>query len=322
MERDNLLFLSESFALGYIGLHEVTVSSIILGILLALHLLCMNVCSAGPLICIWLNRKRSSVEAKRVGLKLAWASFWTLPVGVALGLLLGTVAYFAGERDLISILPLFWYKIHWGIAEIVFSLVCSFGYWAWAKHRHPQKALFRVLHGGLAFLTATNLLYHFPSLMTVMAKSADGELAITEPVDAKIFRTLMYSPEVMAHVVHFWIASVAVGAVYVIWLAESEKQPRPIQLFGARLALAATIFQFVSGFWLVTALPANQQSLVLGGSLLATGLMIVSVLAAFLLLQKLANMALGDEEKGQAKHVCQLMLATVVLMSCALQCLR
>ncbi len=282
----------------------------------------MNVCSAGPLICVWLNRKASPAAAKQCALKLAWASYWALVVGILFGITLGTLAWFTGDRKLVETLPLFRSKVNWGMAELGCSLVWTLGYWAWMKWRPPVGVLARWAHAGLAALTATNLLYHFPPLMTVMSKVASGELEVTSHVDSAAFRGLIYSPNVMAHTLHIWLASFAVTGVYLFWLARKLENPQPVFVTGARIALLATVAQLGSGLWLLVVIPPQKQSLLLGGNLLATGLLLLSMLAAFQLLQLLATLALGDFEEGLPKRIFQMMVVTVVLMSGTLHMLR
>src|SRR5690606_13047621 len=55
-------------------------------LLLALHLLAMNVASAGPLVGVWLARCGSREElGLRVGRRLAGRSLWALATGALLG---------------------------------------------------------------------------------------------------------------------------------------------------------------------------------------------------------------------------------------------
>jgi len=287
----------------------------VLVLLLAFHLMCMNVCSAGPLICVWLHRKASSPDAKLCALKLARSSYWALVVGILSGLTLGVLTWLSGDHTLVDTLPFFRSKVNWGIAELMCSLVWTLAYWAWMNWRPPVGALARFAHAGLAVLTATNLLYHFPSLMTVLSNVAAGDIEVTSHVDSRAFRTLIYSPNVLAHSLHIWIASFAVSGVYLFFLARKLDAPRPIFVTGARIALAATLAQIGSGFWLIIAIPPHQQSQLLGGNLWATGLLLLSMLAAFQLLQLLATLALGDFEEGLPKRIFKMMVVTVVLMS-------
>lgn len=292
--------------------------NLLITIFLSAHLLCMNVCSAGPLLCIWLNRKQATADSKAVGLDLAWHCLWLLAIGIVLGLLLGTTSWAFGDRDLLDALPLFRSKVLWGIAEIGCSFGWLWGYWAWLKWRPPTSTLTRILHASLPILSATNLLYHFPPLMTLLSQAANGDLVISEPLDSAAYRALVFTPHVMAHALHIWLASFAVSGVFLFWLTRNLTAPEPFYLLGSRVALVATLAQIGSGVWLLLATPADKQSQLLGSDLWTTGLLVVSILAAFQLLQQLAAMAFGDTEKKLARHCGWLMIATVTLMTAVL----
>ena len=293
--------------------------SLLIVVLLASHLLCMNVCSAGPLLCIWLNRKHATAESKQIGKALAWDGYWLLFVGVLFGLGLGTVCWASGDARLVETLPLLHSKVLWGIAEIGCSLVWAWCYWAWLQWRPPQRAIARFLHASLAVLSATNLLYHFPPLMTVMSQAASGEMVVSVPVDSSAYRALIFTPNVMAHSLHIWLASFAVSGVFLFWLARKLADPRGTCVFGARVALVATLAQLGSGSWLLVVTPPQKQSLLLGEDWVATGLLVASVLAAFKLLEKLAALAFGEPEPYLPRRCAWLMVLTVAMMAGALR---
>ena len=54
---------------------------------LAVHLVTLNLASAGPMVCLWLRRrKHPDYELRdRVGQRLAWWSVWAFVVGMLLG---------------------------------------------------------------------------------------------------------------------------------------------------------------------------------------------------------------------------------------------
>ena len=73
----------------------------ILILLLASHLLCMNISSAGPLLCIWLVTRNDTSEANEsqaMAVHLAMWSITLLIVGVLIGLAMGFVQH-AGETE-------------------------------------------------------------------------------------------------------------------------------------------------------------------------------------------------------------------------------
>ena len=275
----------------------------------------MNVSSAGPLLCVWLNRKRATESSQRAGLALAWSSFWLLPAGIVMGLILGVAQWKLGERDYAHALTMFRSKAIWGVAELVCSLGWTWCYWAWLRYRAPQKTVTRFLHAILAVLTTTNLQYHFPPLMVVMSQTANGTLAISEHVDAAAHRHLVFQPQIIAQTLHVWTASLAVSGVYLFWLTRGFAEVGPVHRSGARLALVCTLAQIGSGIWLIAATPRVQQLRLLGEDWIATLLLIVSMLATFSLQQQLAAMAFGDKHELLPKRAMMLMLVTVVSMT-------
>ena len=239
-------------------------------VLLALHLLCMNVSSAGPLLCIWLHwrgTRNDDAGSVRMAREMAFWSVLSLVVGSLLGVAVGYLSMVSGDRRLVEILPLFRDKIGWGVLELLCSSVWMLGYWVWLKFLPPKRTVATWLHRSLAVLSATNLLYHFPPLLTVMAQTSRGRYQIDEPVTAAAFRRLIYTPEVLAHTSHFLLASIAVSGVFLWWLARRLDEPKPMYVQGARVALLATVLQIPAGIWLLTVIPAAAQSrLLLGGS--------------------------------------------------------
>ena len=312
----------------------------------------MNIAAAGPLLCVWLNRRGASQASHQVGGKLAWNCYWLLCWGVVFGFFTGWVAYAAGDHRLVQTLPFFRSKVLWGMAEVATSLVWTWGYWAWFKWARPARSLARFFHASLAVLTATNLLYHFPLLMTVLRLAANGEIDVHSPVDSAGYRRLAFSEEVLSHSAHVWIASFAVAGVYTMGLAawsdqegdskqtsglwkrvwgyvpvlgaigccrQPTQSPRwSVVTFGARVGLAATVLQLVSGFWLLLAVPAAQQRLMFGGDALSALLLLGSVLAAFHLLQIFGALSFGETEEKLPRRGVAVMALTVVLMTAVL----
>ncbi len=284
----------------------------------------MNASSGLPIVCVWLARRSqfsSESETRHVVLRLALAANWALLCGAVLGFLLGFVGYQSGQRGLASVLPFFRYKIGWALIELQFSAGWMFAYWAWLRWAPPRSTLARWSHASLAVLSASNLLYHFPTLLTVMSKAARGDLPVEGPVDAAAFRLLAFRPDVLAHSVHFWLASVAVSGLMLFWLPNSQRSTT-ITLTGARFALCATVLQIPAGMWLLMSLPPDSMNNVLGGQPIPSILLLVSVLCAFYLLQNLAAIAFGDDDRKLVSRASQLMLATVLLMSGTLHFLR
>ncbi len=340
-------------------------------LVLAMHLMCVNVASAGPLVCMWLDWRgnRGDMLASRVGCHLCWRSLQLLLAGAALGLLLGWLHWDATYRDVLARFPS---KIFFGIWELVFSLVLILAtalLWKYA----PQSGLARRVRAVLLFLTGTNLLYHFPFLFAIISRVHRGQAAPDGVVDASVFRALMLEDSVFAQAVHFGFASFAVVGIgligHALWrhrasappalasavaadqagaehvaTAElrggasggSEQPPthverpesgseanddrpvdaedqdelgpevRRIAIWGARLALVATLCQLPVGIWLVVSLAPDAQQQVMGADLIATGLLGLSIFLSLGLLHHLATVAFGAPRRRS-------MLAAVVV---------
>src|SRR6478736_699498 len=88
--------------------------------LLALHLLCVNVASAGPLVCIFLEWRegRNDPLAGQVATYLGRISFWTLLLGGVLGLAIGALLWTDQYETLWT--KTMAYKASWGIGEYFF----------------------------------------------------------------------------------------------------------------------------------------------------------------------------------------------------------
>ena len=154
----------------------------------------MNLAVAGPLVCIWLSlrRRRGDLASGQVGRWLAGVSLAALVDGILVGLLLVGLAWLdsdPGYRDALSRFPA---RAYWnGLAELAFSVVCLAAY-AFLWDRWALKPWW---HATLAVLGSTNLLYHFPPLMSAIAElAARPELVPAEVVTRPLVLQLMSRP--------------------------------------------------------------------------------------------------------------------------------
>ena len=298
-------------------------ATVVSTLLLAAHLVTMNVPSAAPLVCIWLNtrRRRGGAAADLVGRQLAHASLWSLLVGMLLGAALVALIWAAGGQgywDAVRRFPARAYGF--ALAELAFTAVCLALYAAtWQPWRNRPG-----LHAVVAVLATTNLLYHFPPLMIVLGNLASRpELALESVVTRPVFRGLLLRADVLAQVAHFVVASVAVSGVALMLLAnrkhvrhETGEAADRLVAAGARIALAATLAQLAVGLWVLVQLRSEARWALLGDDWLAGGIFFVAVLAAFGLLHSLSAVALGDV-RGPAVHRAALLLLAVVLLMTA-----
>src|SRR6478672_5197631 len=142
---------------------------ILLALLLAVNLLCVNVASGSPLLAAWLDWRstRGDNSAARAAVWLARASLVALIAGTALGLIVGWLKWDADYRAL-WLGPLS-YKLKGAVIEVVFSFALILGWWLWLPGKSGGSKTATIIRSLLAVLAATNLLYHFPLLFSVAA---------------------------------------------------------------------------------------------------------------------------------------------------------
>lgn len=300
------------------------VLEILITLVLALHLLAVNVGSAGPLACIWLHRQESryeNVTAGYIGRQLAPLSVTLLSLGVMLGLALLGLLWWADDRAYFEALARFPMTRYWyALGELVFSFVLMALYMLlWDRLRsHPN------WHALLAILASTNLLFHFPPLLTsIGVLTARPELVEAAVIDSAQYRQLLLENEVLSRVVHVWLASFAVTglvvsayATRISRLEDYREDAIMVSTWGGRLALLPTLGQLLVGIWVTLALPEEARFAVMGEDAWASGLLVLSILAALALMHHLTALALGD---ASAKTVwrCGLLMALVIVLMTA-----
>lgn len=303
---------------------------LVITLLLALHLLCVNVASAGPLVGMWLEWRegRGDALAGRTANYLGHACWWSLLAGGLLGLALGTLSWTAEYAALWSG-PMH-YKATWAVAEYVFSLMLAGGYLLWRSRAAAQLRGLRML---LLFLSGSNLLYHFPFLFTIandlFVQDQLGIATQISPLTAGDFRVQMARPEVLARVMHVVVASFAVTGVVLLGYGlrlqrrgATQGDAQRVLRWGGWLALVPTLIQVPVGLWLIAALPPSWQARALGGDPIAICLLGASVLLALFLLQDLSSLAFGETDRKLAVRAMVTMVLVVVLMTGMLRRIR
>jgi hypothetical protein len=297
------------------------VQELAITLLLAAHLLAMNVASAGPLIAVWLMGRRRAGEDG--GLLLGRRVLGLSLTALITGSLIGGALILAPNPSLRAALARFPEDAYWfaGI-ELLFSAVCigllMAGDWA---SRRPRLAFC------VALLGASNLLYHFPPLMAVIGElTANPRWATEERIDRDALLSLWVRPEILSLWLHFTLASFAVAAVAALrpWSPSTSEDARPmdpdiVQRLSA-WALGATVLQIPVGLWLLTSTAAEARESMMGSNLLASACFAGGVLAALWLLQTLLTMALG--ERGGVRRAGLLLVLVTVLMSATLRTSR
>jgi hypothetical protein len=299
--------------------------------------LAVNVAGAGPLVAIWLEWR-----AKRAGNSASWIaaarslailSLVAALVGVGLGLIAlaillpppsdgSTGAFAAAIRQ---VTPDRWW---FTAGEIAFYLLCVFGYIILLREPTRRVIPRRVL----AVAAATNLLYHFPALFTILAVVPTRPELIGVPLDRAVFHKLLVDPEVISRVMHVWLASLAVTGVATSWIAwrqreiadeaSASEEFRAQSALGGRIALVATMLQVPVGIWVLMTLPERAQSRLLGRDLLVTGAFALAILTSLALMYHLAMLALADFSRRRIALAGGLMCGVVFLMTTALQLAR
>jgi hypothetical protein len=298
---------------------ESSVPSLAATLLLAVHLLAMNVASAGPLVGAWLawRGEQDSAHSRRV----FRTSLYALLVGSLLG---GSLLVWPsdGLREALGRFPAdaYWF----GALELLFSTACM-AVLAFGGTPIVRRSW---LVGGLAVASATNLLYHFPPLMAVLGElAADPAWAKADVIDRAALLQLWARPEVISLWAHFVFASIAVSCVATMLPTRSsslEEREEPASRVDRRLgavALVVSALQIPVGLWLLGTTGVGERDLILGGGLIATLCFGGGVLAALWLLQTLLAVTLGEGRSAVLRSAA-LLVAVTVLMTATLRATR
>jgi hypothetical protein len=297
-----------------------------LTLLLVLHLVCVNVAAGGPILCVWLEWRGGHI-ARQAAEYLARMGLTTLVLGGLLGALIGGLNWTPEYRELWTG-PL-GYKMHWGVGELVFSLVLAAVYWLLVRRSGGESRLARGGRGLIALVHGTNLLYHFPMLFIVAGRLHDAGQTSGPAIRGAAFRALAAEGETPALAVHVALASVAMAGIMLLGLAlQWQRRGREsadstwVAAWGGRWALAASLAQLPVGLWTVAMLPAAEQSQLMGNDALATALFAVSMLAVLWLLRELVAVAMGDTARPALVRTMTAMLIVIVLMTAMQQRVR
>lgn len=302
-------------------------------VLLAAHLMCMNVAAGAPLVAVWLEWKdrRGDAIAPRAARYLAKCAAVALLAGSVLGLALGWLRWTPEYQTIWQVQLAD--KLRWGIRELIVSLVTLLIYLVWRRVELPTRFGF-IGRSCLLLLTGTNLLYHFPPLLIVANKFADGAIprSIEIPgniVTAQVFRQLMLLDETPALWIHFGLASIAMGGLVLLGLSlrrlKSDEDPRGakrIAAWGGWSAFIPTCLQLLVGLWLLVATPPDMQSQLTGSALGPTACLITSLVLVVWLLRELAEVTLGEPTRGGLIRAMIAMTLVIVLMTAARQLSR
>ncbi len=296
------------------------------------HLLLMQLAGAGPLACMileWSGGRASPadrVTRAHVGKNLAKNCVFAIIAGSLLALMMVWMATATGQRDYSSVIERFYSRVWWGGWELVTYLVAMLIYWlGW--DRLSQSTAGRCFHRFVAIFAVTNLLYHFPPLLTVMVDAMNSTDAVPSgPITSAEFRGLIFQTPVLAKTLHFGFASLAIVGAWLMGhvgvdstiIEHSEDgevayvagPPR----LGGLLATIAIAMQLLIGLWLVVLAPATEQAAIMGKDSIAAACLFGGILLSLVALNQSAAVAMGEGKLWQARMAAATIGITVVLM--------
>lgn len=286
--------------------------------LLTAHLLAVGVAGAGPLLAGWLQwsaRRRSDARAEDLAWRYAILCGWALLGGVALG---GLLWGWQWQMDRPSVEA--WRRVEpsrWGFAagEVVFSALCLA---IWLRIWRREGRGWMAARLALAVLAATNLLYHFPPLFTMIALMRSRGGLSQAVLDRALYLKFLGDAELQSRVVHHWLAATAAAGLAVVWQAGGRRSPESPAAdlgaaTGARVALVACGLQIPVGLWVLSQVSTPQQERLLGADPWAAGLLGVGVAATLVLVQVLWKISVG-EEPVKARRWATAILALIVFV--------
>ncbi len=294
---------------------------VVLIVLLASHLVLVDIAMAGPLVCVWLEwreTRHADSVAGGIGRSLARWSNWALTAGIVVGGLLLAIRWWLDDHVYISALTTIPRDRLWfALGELLFYFACMGAYLGlWQRWRQRRFA-----HRALAIAAASNLLLHFPALFVIVSVLTTRADLLGTSLDRSGYQRMLLDPEVVSRVVHVWLAAFAVSGMTLMGLGlrtvcddpRDSSRTRLIKA-GAALALVPTLLQIPTGVWVAMEMPDTAREPLLGGDWVATGLFVMSLLLMLQLMHSLAGIALGNCEPRQIRNSIAVMLLVVFLM--------
>lgn len=276
---------------------------IIRTLLVAAHLLTNALAGGGLLLAALMP---GEPEARR---RLARWSLWALFAGLATGGLAVVVVLlggYPGYGAAASRLPLGAYGML--ASEWLFTAVLVHLYYlGWRRLAHR-----RFWHGLIGVAAATNLLYHFPTLMIVLARLAkQPALSPSESIARPEFLALWRQPFPVAQTLHFWALSLLVAAVAWLFVAEDRRS----RVTGGLIALVGGMLLVLSGVGQLITAPVGVSRELMSLASAAGWMFQAGVLCGLLLLLDLSHGAACGEFRQRRLAVVVGM--AVLLMSAA-----
>lgn len=316
-------------------------------VLTTIHLLAVNVATAGPFValwCEWRETRNRDALAGRIGRKLVWASLLLAGIGIVLGFPMAGLVWFLYPESFAPALTTnfrnewMWLglpgRAWWGFVELAFYGVTMAAYlWLWDLWRSETGTKLwagRLIHRALALISGTNILYHLPvfwAVITVRSQYPDWQ------TDELKFSELMISGEVWARVGHGWLAAFAVTGTWMLWEAYQLRKQHPLPPptpegemqfphddahrlanWGGLWAAIPTGMQLIMGSLMLLALPDAGRLALFGADPLLAVTFGLSLLLTFALLGQTALAAAGESDDMTLKRCVVLMVVVVFLM--------
>ncbi|HEY2416243.1 MAG TPA: hypothetical protein VGI40_28640 [Pirellulaceae bacterium] len=289
-------------------------------LLLAAHLLCVNVAGGGPIVGAWLDWRvtRGDEAAAGGAVYLGRASWLGLLFGAVLGVLIGWLKWDA-EYESLWLGPMS-YKMKWAIVEAVFSLVLIGGWWLWLPRKAGGSRWAMCMRSFIAVLAATNLLYHFPMLFSVAAQLQEAGETTGAAIGGRAFRALVHTDTILL-TIHVTLASIAVAGVVLAGLASrllrhgETEMAAVVARWSGRWALVPSLAQLPVGLFMLTVLPPPQQAMLMGNNTVGVLLFVGAIFAALWLVNDLAQLGMGEVSRPLLIRAMTAMVVTVVLMT-------
>ena len=301
---------------------------VLLVLVFSVHLLLVNVAMAAPLVALALKVRQlrdNDAVAGALGLELSQLALSCLVWGSLLGGVLLGMIWLADSHPYLDGLAAVPGSRYWfGLLELLFYAGCMvvlIRLWKLSPARRFAIYL-------LAVLAATDLMFHFPPLFTIVAVAARRPDLAGHTIDRSTYYRLLLDAEVLSRVLHVWLASLAVTGMALCLLAarrrgrqqsssaqESTEGAQRMVRWGARLALTASVAQIPVGLYVLYALPNSVWGTLMGDDLLATTMFGISILLNFHLINRLAAISLGDSGDSRLRSAAWSMSLIVLLMT-------
>lgn len=288
--------------------------AVVAALVASLHLVAAGLASIGPLLAAGalIGRRKSSKDLSPAWKQLAWYSVIALVLTAAIGFMSGALLYLSEPDGYGRVLSRFPHKLYvYTALEWLFSLVC-YGVWYWLWNWGTRRPW---LHSLLPLAGATNLLYHFPPLMTVQ-KLLIARPELIEPlrIERGDYLAAAFSPEVLARSLHFWgmalVVSAAVALLLLRWYPTGQTSKAV-----ATVGLVGTLSQLVTGFAVLMFAPVGETTRMTGGILAETALLGVGIVVSFWILLRWAALVFRPPGGREPLVLAAAVYVQIVMMS-------